>query len=150
MKLYLGNPVKNKYNVEQLTEYKYKRDITSLLFSNEGIIQIHKNKMNRLKVMDVPVEQISIGEQCLACDKSKYVVDCEWFQIPTHHMVETIHYEYHRLRPGALLDLVVETRKCNGLNERPLVYFFIKNDELSHGVEEDIYSFLDILKSNSK
>jgi hypothetical protein len=149
MKLYLEHVFNDKSN-EQLTKYNYKIDNTTLLFSNDGVLQIHKNKVNRLKIIDVPVEQLCIGEQILTCDKSKYVIDCEWFQIPNHHLVEKIHSEYHRLRPGALVDLIVETKTCDGSNKKRLVYFFIKNNELSHGVEEDINSFLEILKSNSQ
>ena len=137
-------------NIDQISHYKYKEENTSLLFSTSGIIQIHKDKIVRLKVIDIPVKDICLGDYEFVCDESKYIVDCEWFQIPKHHIVEKVKRVRYRLRPGALVELVVETRIVDGTKvAQPVSYFMTKNNDLSHGVEEDIISFLSTLKSNS-
>lgn len=157
MKLYPNRDTLDKYNIDALETYKYKENNTTLVWSSEGVIQIHKNKMNRLQVVDIPIQTLRIGNIEFTCDESKFIVDCEWFQIPTKHIIEKVNKTFYRLREGALVELVVETSTYHdsmeiaNTNTIPLVqiYFVLKNNLLSHGVEEDIHSFLDILKSNS-
>ena len=137
-------------NVEHISSYKYKEENISLIFSTSGIIQIHKNKIDRLKVIDFPVKEMCLGDYEFLCDESKYIVDCEWFQIPMNHTIEKVKKVRYRLRPGALVELVVETRIVDGSKiAQPLPYFITKTNDLSHGVEEDICSFLAAFKSNS-
>ena len=83
MKLYPNRDTLDKYNIDAVETYKYKENNTTLVWSSEGVIQIHKNKMNRLQVVDIPIQTLRIGNIELICDESKFIVDCEWFQIPT-------------------------------------------------------------------
>lgn len=146
MKIYPTNTVINQSNIDKISSYKYKEDNIRLLFTTSGIMQIQKNKLNRLKVVDLPVKYICLGDYEFSCDESKYVVDCEWFQIPKHHVDEKVNKSYYRMRPGALVDLVMETRIVDGnKNTQILAYFITKCRSISHGVEEDIISFLSIL-----
>ena len=155
MKLYPNRDTLDKYNIDAVKTYKYKENNTTLVWSSEGVIQIHKNKMNRLQVVDIPIQTLRIGNIEFTCDESKFIVDCEWFQIPTKHIIEKVNKTFYRLREGALVELVVETstyhNSLENTNTIPLVqfYFVLKKNLLSHGVEEDIHSFFDILKSNS-
>jgi len=147
MKLY---PTTTKgYSIDQISQYKYKEDKVHLLFSISGIVQVHTNKLTRLKVIDVPIKKECIAGHEFFCDESKYVVDCEWFQIDNHHVAETVYKTFYRLRTGALVDLVVETKKSVTGTLPSLIYFVTKTNVLVHGVEEDIASLLTALKSSS-
>lgn len=146
MKLYPTNT--KGYNINQISHYKYKEDNVHLLFSISGIVQVHPDKLTRLKIMDVPTKTECIGGYEFLCDESKYVVDCEWFQIDKHHVAETVYKTFYRLRTGALVDLVVESKKSVKGTLPTLIYFVTKTNSLGHGVEEDIISLLTGLKSN--
>lgn len=153
MRLYPEHKTITQQDMDIMSRFKYKEDAVHLLYATSGIIQVHKNKLNRLKVVDMPTKQISIGNHSFLLDESKYVVDCEWFQIPRDHLEEQTIKTYYRIRPGALVELVVErnTTVVSGESRHTtyLVYFNVNNVALSHGEEEDIVSLLETLKSDS-
>ena len=150
IKLYPTNVYITQESIDKIPHYKYNEDNISLLISREGIIQVHNNRLERIKVIDVPTRECCLNNYDFLCDESRYVGDCEWFQIPKYHIVEKVQNNYYRLRPGALVDLVVETRIVDGTKDpHPTTYFKTQNTTISHGVEEDIITFLAVLKSNS-
>jgi|TARA_B110000261_G_scaffold147415_1_gene172348 hypothetical protein len=150
IKLYPTNVNITQESVDKIPQYKYKEDNIMLLFSTEGIIQVRNDRLDRIKVIDVPTRECCLNNYDFMCDESSYIIDCEWFQIPKYHIVEKVKKNYYRLRPGALVELVVETRIVDGNNDpQPTTYFKTQNTTISLGVEEDIITFLAALKSNS-
>ena len=147
MKLY---PTDTKgYNINEISQYKYKEDKVHLLFSISGIVKVNANKLTRLKIIDVPTTTEYINGYEFLCDESKYVDDCEWFQIDKHHVSETVYRTFYRIRVGALVDLVVETKKSAIKTLPSSIYFVTKTNDIVHGVQEDIISLLTALKSSS-
>ena len=145
MKLYPVNAIDTQCNVDQISSYKYKEDNQNVIYSLSGFFQIHKHKLTRLKTIDKPTKQVLIGDHLFLCDESKFVNDCECYQLPKDHIVDKIKKTYFRLRPGALVDLVIEI-KCGQSQD---IYFLTNTSNISHGMKEDIFSFLTALKSNS-
>ena len=147
MKLYantLEMPTVNE-NIELISHLKYKENKIILIHTVSATLQCFQNSLKTLRVVDEPCSKTKIGQTEFICDNSKYVVDDESYQIPKEHIVEEVVRKYYRLRPGALVDLVVETTHNDDI-EKPLVYFSTKETSVSHGIEEDIISFLSALK----
>lgn len=146
MKIYPLNTT--QYNIDQMSKFKHKEINNILLFSLNGIVQVDNNKTKLLKIIDVPVKRIYLDDVLFVCDESRYVVDCEWFQIPKNHVAKTVIKTYYRTHPKSQVELVVE-RTSTGLDERPLVYFLTPKNDISPEIENEIFSLLTALKSST-
>ena len=145
MKLYANCLETSTTNVKLIHELKYKENKILLIHTVSATLQCVQDTLKTLRVIDEPCKKTSIGKTEFICDNSKYVIDDEIYQIPKQHTVEEVVKTHYRLRPGALVELVVEATTHNG-KANPLVYFSTKETSISHGIEEDIISFLSALK----
>ena len=148
MLLYVDNLDFNGNNVSQLSNLKYKETKTMMILSAEGIYKCQENSLKKVKIIDVPTKKSYIGDIPITCDESKYEIKDTCFQIPRNHVVENINSSHYRLRQQALVDLVVETRHIADNHTKPItsIHFLVKDNIISHGVKEDVISFLSLLK----
>ena len=142
MKLYVSTLDYKKVNTTAIKEYKYKEATMKYIITKEGMYQYTDSSMKCLDILDAPTKQVSIkgGDIEIISDNSKYVTGPDWYQIPTKRVEDNIKRTLYRLRPKALVDLVIET---NVNNDIILSLYFQTNEEIiSYGIEEDIISFL--------
>jgi len=142
MKLYLNGILNNNINKELLKDYALNTKKKQLIFSHQGILEITENEMHLLKIKDSPSEPIMIDKFRGFIDKSEYIQDEDWYQVPQAHIMEVIIINTYELRPKALLQLVIEERKNVIID----FYFIIKGSMKSLGIKDDILTFLSILK----
>ena len=142
MKLYIEN-IKNKnINKNLLTEYKCTTKTKKIIISEQGIINLVNNEMFLLRPNDFPKETIFIDKFIGILDKSEFVNDEIWFQIPTQHILEDINVLTYELRPNGLIELVIEEK----YNEIKDFYFIIKDKLCTLGWKDDVLTFLSTLK----
>ena len=116
----------------------------SLIYSEEGIFKIAKDKIYKMKVVDVPVKKYVMDNIVLYCDDSTIVVDDEWFQIPYSHYKNDIVEETYKLNSDSSMQMIFV--KKDGFVQD--IYFETKCDINTIGVKDDIISFLSLLKFN--
>jgi hypothetical protein len=142
MKLYIEN-IKNKnINKNLLTDYKCTINTKKIIISEQGIIKLENNEMFMLKPNDVLKETILIDKFIGILDKSEFIKDEIWFQIPTQHILEEINVLTYELRPNGLIELVIEEK----YNEIKDFYFIIKGKLCTLGWKDDVLTFLSTLK----
>ena len=150
MKLYPVNTTITRTHLDGMNEFKHREISYLLLFTLNGIIQVDNKKTRLLKIIDSPVKHIYLNNIKFICDESKYIFECEWFQIPKNHVAKHVKKTYYRNRPKSLVELVVETNQnSNGVCGTPLVYFVSKISNISQEIETDIFSLLTALKSRT-
>lgn len=141
MKLYVSTLEYQKVNTTAIKEYKYKEETIKYIITKEGMYQYTDSSIRRIDIFDVPTKQVTIkGDVEIVCDNSKYVTGPEWYQIPTKCVEDNKNRVLYRLRPKALVDLVIETNDNNDIISS--LYFQTDEELISHGIEEDIISFL--------
>jgi len=150
MKVYLSTLFTKNINLNRIKKYWTKSNQVNTIFSTQGIFQLHKNKLMRLVIEDVPCIEYTIAEEIqdnvgidIIIDYSKTKFDEECTQLPLEHYVEQyLLYEYS-LRPGGQVHLVVEKYSINDIKD----IYFLANDDINLQIlNEDIISFLAALK----
>ena len=141
------NNKKLNNHLNKIKKYFTKSNQLNTIVSNHGIFQLHKNKLMRIEIVDIPCTEHKIEDLDLELvsiiDYSKTKFDEECTQLPLEHCVEQfILYEYS-LRPGGQVHLVVEKYNINNIKD---VYFLANDDINLQILNEDIISFLEALK----
>jgi len=142
MKLYIDSVKNNLINKQLLKEYIHNSIKKKIIISEQGILEINKDKMNLLKTIDVPREIISIGSFSCLIDKSEFVKDDEWYQIPKDHILEENEIHTYQLRQNALVQFII-IEDDNVIKD---FYFNIKDNFEVLGIKDDILTFLSLLK----
>ena len=124
------------------SSYCHKTTSEKLIMSKQGVLKCHKGKLFKLKLVDAPVKEDQLDRFRLICDSSEVTVGEHAFQVPTQHVVQDIIKKHHRLRPRALVELVIV---LHGDKVHDF-YFETSEDSRSHSVREDILTFLSVLK----
>jgi len=146
MKLYILKLEYNKINTNDIKKYNYKEVSINYIISKEGLYKYTTNSINRIEIIDLPTTQFTIKEDVqVVCDNSEYIIGDDWFQIPTNSVEDNIRRLYYRMRPNALVDLIIEINKNTGIMSS--LYFKTNEKTIPYGVEEDIISFLSMLKN---
>jgi len=142
MKLYIKDIKNNHINKHLLKEYIHNSIKKKIIISEQGILEINKDKMYLLKTIDVPCEIISIGSFSGLIDKSEFVKEEEWYQIPKDHILEETDIHTYQLRQNALVQFIIVEDK-NIIKD---YYFNIKENFEVLGIKDDILTLLSILK----
>ena len=113
------NTKKLNNHLNKIKKYFTKSSQVYTIVSNHGIFQLHKNKLMRIEIVDIPCTEHKIEDFELELhsiiDYSKTKFDEECTQLPLEHCVEQfILYEYS-LRPGGQVHLVVEKFSINNI-----------------------------------
>jgi len=126
---------KNKINPSLLVSYFVSKYEKIFFHSNEGMFEIHKDKVFKINETDTHSEyNIDKHHFNLKHNDRKR----ETFYIPMDNKCEKKFIKNYKLHKSSILTLVVE-------NEEKY-YFKINENEITHSVEEDMISFLSILK----
>jgi hypothetical protein len=142
MKIYIES-VQNKHiNKNFLAEYKCIKSKKNYIISPQGILEIDDNNMFILKSNDFPIEMVSIDKFKGMCDKSNFIRDELWFQIPSQHIIEETNFLTYQLRPNGLVELVIEEEN----DQIKDFYFTFKENLCTLGWKDDILTFLSALK----
>ena len=146
MKLYILKLQYNKINTTAIKQYNYKEASIKYIISKEGLYQYTACSINRIEIIDLPTTQVTIkDDNQIVCDNSKYITGPDWFQIPTNSVEDNIRRLFYRLRPNAVVDLIIEINTNSGIISS--LYFQTNEKTITYGVEEDIISFLSMLKN---
>ena len=138
MKLYLPNIKINTINPELIKKFLVKTQNESYIFSEEGIIQIQGEKLIKLNIIDEQIRSIKLDKIDIIADNSKFVIDCECFQVYPFHIEEIIHKYIYKLRKDTIIDLIIEKKNDIIID----FYFYLKDDKHFMNIKEDILTFL--------
>ena len=142
MKLYLKNVnISNNYK-DLLYEFSCNKKTKTIIYSVNGIVELHQDSMYILKSCDFTPDIIKIDKFTGLLDNSNFVRDDLWYQLPCEHFMEEINILTYKLRDNGLVELIIE-EKNNQLKD---FYFKMKDKFDVLGIEEDILTFLSALK----
>lgn len=145
MKLYVLGVNNNQIDPTEVENHKFKETVSKYIISNEGIYQYTNTTLKKIVIIDFPSKTITVNHNIkLLCDSSKFVTGPDWYQLPITCVEDIIKRTYYRLQPKALVTLVIETNMI--YNKIASIYFETSDLQISHGTEEDIVSFLKLLK----
>ena len=109
MKLYVeGIKIIDTYLLKEISVKTIKKQH---IISEQGVIELHNDKMFLLKPNDVSKEIINIDKFRGFIDKSKFIQDEIWYQIPHEHHFEQLTIHTYKLSPNALVELVIVEEK---------------------------------------
>ena len=142
MKLYFEDI--SSINIDNISTYQFHTDIQNYIYSDEGIFKYTKDNIYKISEIydDDNIQNKLINNIKFISDNSKFVNKEKWYQIPQNHKLETNTYNFYRLRPKALIQLVVEYINNNITH----IYFTTDEDIHSKNINEDIDTFLSLLK----
>lgn len=142
MKLYFEDI--SSINIDNISTYQFHTDIQNYIYSDEGIFKYTKDNIYKISEIydDDNIQNKLINNIKFISDNSKFVNKEKWYQIPQNHKLETNTYNFYRLRPKALIQLVVEYNNNNITH----IYFTTDEDIHSKNINEDIDTFLSLLK----
>jgi len=142
MKLYIKDIKNNHIDKNLLNEYIHNSTKKKLVISEQGIFEINKDKVYLLKTQDVPHDIITIGSFSGLIDKSEFSKEEEWYQIPKDHILEETEIHTYQLRQKALVQCII-------IEDDHVIkdfYFNIKENFEVLGIQDDILTFLSLLK----
>ena len=141
MKIYITNI--NKENIQEslLNKYKCKTEHITFILSNLGLITRTENKLILNKIVDKPIEKKKLNGFNLLCDNSYYTKDRVVYQVPVHHVCETITKTYYKLNEKSRLTTIIEKNK-----DSVDIYFETDENIEVEYIKTDIISFLTELK----
>ena len=145
MKLYLKNVnISNDYDDyhELLCDYSCNKKTKTRLYSAKGIFELQQDNMYILKSCDVTPEIVKIDKFTGLLDKSHFIRDELWYQLPCEHFMEETNVLTYKLRDKGLVELIIEEKN----NQIKDFYFEMKDEFDVLGIEEDILTFLSALK----
>ena len=117
-----------------------KATIQSRFYSAQGIYRLSKSgALMRLKIIDEPVQSISLDNMEMHCDKSRVVDDEEWYQLPFDHLCDKTIRKKFMLRPCGPVALFVEESEDGGLKD---AYF--ETELTPQEAVDDIRAFLSL------
>jgi hypothetical protein len=134
-------------NIIKLKEYEIKREISSYIFTPEGLYELgFNNIVYQLVPEDKKIEKCYINNYSFFIDRSYYKKEII-YQIPYHHFLENIEKIYYKIDKSSDITLIIEyhpdTKKFKDV-------YFILNKNLdnldSYIIQEDLLSFLSYLK----
>lgn len=143
MRLYVVGIKLHEINKNKIEQFKYKETNVKLILSTQGIFQHTDTSLKKLEIHDAPCTMENIEHVQLIRDNSKYAIDCDWCQIPIQHVIDNFIRTHYTLRSKSPTTLVIETSTIN--NKTSSMYFEVKETDVSHGVKEDIITFLSTL-----
>lgn len=142
MKLYLKNVnISDNYD-ELLCDYSCNKKTKTILYSVNGIFELHQDSMYILKSCDFTPEIVKIDNFTGLLDKSHFIRDELWYQLPCEHFMEETNVLTYKLRDNGLVELIIEEKN----NQIKDFYFKMKDKFDVLGIEEDILTFLSALK----
>ena len=145
MKIYIKDLPINHNQQKALLPYYINKKHSSMIYSEEGIFKIEKDKLYKMKINDIPIRTYNIDNIVLYMDDSKINIDEEWYQIPYNHYNDDIIEEIYKLKPTSTLQMSI-IKKNSFIQD---IYFVTKYDINTIGLKDDIFSFLSLLKFNS-
>jgi len=144
MKLYLDKKQINKKQLDCIREYLCNTRKYQIIYTDDGLFKISNNKLIKLKILDKPVKNIMINNTEVIIDESKIVNDCEYYQLPIKHFIETVTQYTYELNRNAGLKLIVEYND-DQFND---FYFELREKLETIGIKNDFHTFLSLLNFN--
>lgn len=138
MKIYFPTIKLNNINPLLLEKFLFKKTNESYIYSEQGIIQIQGEKLFILNIIDEPIQTMKLDKFDIITDNSKFVIDCECFQVEPYHVEEIIHKYVYKLRKDTIIDLIIEKKNDTIID----FYFYLKDNKQFINIKEDILTFL--------
>ena len=138
MKIYIPAIKLNTINPVLLEKFLFKKTTEKYIYSEDGIIQIQGEKLFKLNLIDHDSKWSKIDKFDIIMDNSKFVVDCECFQVFPYHIDEIIHKYIYKLRKDTIIDFIIE-KNDDTISD---FYFYLKYDKHFINIKEDILTFL--------
>lgn len=146
MKLYIEDIDLVTIKPDNIYAYIQKKSNRDIIYCENGIYKVNKNKIYKIHFNDSPIYSKTFNEMPFLIDDSTTRTDEEQFQIPRDHTHTQYTDTTYVLRPKAMLQLVITTKKHMVED----MYFQTELDINSIGLKDDIFSFLSLLKFNNK
>ncbi len=145
MKIYINLKSVDYKILEKLNPYLKSSKNINTIYSDDGIFRLINNKLMKLKIVDEKVIEDKIDGTSIVIDKSKILIDAEYYQLPMHHFNESITEYTYELNKNAYIKLII---KFNDKEFNDL-YFILKDDSKVIGVNNDFHTFLSLLNFNT-
>ena len=142
MKLYLKDIKNGSIDKNLLKEYIHNSKKNKRILSEQGLIEINQDKMFLLKVVDIPYELKDINTFRGFIDKSTFIKEEIWYQIPKKHILEETDIYTYQLRQNAMVEFIIVENK-NIIKD---FYFNLKENFEVFNIQNDILTFLSLLK----
>ena len=142
MNIQISNIDFNKINSALIKKYFVKQNNITHIFSEANILELRNDGVWRILPEDLPIINVTIGKYEMLIDKSKWIKEETWFQIPTKHIHIKTNQLIYKLNKKSLVQLVIEEEK------ELITNIFFKTDEIIDiaMIKKDIITFLSILK----
>lgn len=142
MNIQISNININKINPALVKKYFMEKKNMTLVFSEANILELRKDGLWRIDSKDVPITSCIVGKHEMLIDKSKWIKEDEYYQIPTNHLQIKIVHQIYKLNKKSLLKLIIEEENSCITN------VFFKTDEVLDVdmIKKDMISFLSCLK----
>ena len=133
MKIYINLKSVDYKKLEKLKPYLKSSKNINTIYSDDGIFRLINNKLMKLKIIDEKAIEDKIDNVNIVIDKSKLIVDSEYYQLPMNHFNESITEYTYELNKNAYIKLVLK------FNEREFndMYFILKDDSKVIGINND-------------
>jgi|TARA_Y100000992_G_scaffold302152_1_gene275226 hypothetical protein len=138
MKLYIENI--NTYNLDNLEPYKRSKNVSTILYSDEGIFTATNNTLKKHIITDYDIEKYTYLDKTYYIDKSivKYQ---NVNKIPFNHKSFIKNIVTYSIEPTSKLNLIIEF-----INDKIVdVYFDTKQDIRNPIIINDITTLLSYL-----
>jgi len=142
MKIYIPSIKIKNINENLLEPFLCKESMVRYIISQEGILQIQREKLLKINIIDQPIERAKINAIDIIIDRSTWVIEGEWQQVSPFHIKEIISTYTYRLRNDAIVEFIIE--KQNGSISD--CYFSIRETNKNNNINDDILTFLFHLK----
>tara|TARA_B100000902_G_C27232767_1_gene875775 strand:- start:246 stop:701 length:456 start_codon:yes stop_codon:yes gene_type:complete len=139
----INNLNNNNCFLNDLDTYKFKTNNISFIFTENFILQNINNRIYKIKIIDEDIKYTKCENYNIISDKSKFIKEEEFYQLPYNYIIFNTKKIYYQLRENAIVNLVIE------LNENQDIvscFFYTKEKLITNSMIEDINSFLSLLK----
>jgi len=138
MKIYIS---KRDINTNNLNNYNKYYNNFKMIFSDDGIFKINNNNINKLNIIDKPIETISINNIPLFVDKSIISTIQNITTIPYKHKILDINEIKYKENEKSQLSLILHYSKNKIID----TFFLLNTDVIDNNIINDLTNYLKII-----
>jgi hypothetical protein len=136
MKIYVDNISVDNIVIDNIKFTNQKQK--TYIYSDEGIYYFKKNKLNKIKIIDLNIEKKTIDNFDLLIDKSVIKKYTNNYQIPLPNKIENIKVSYYKINND--IKFII----CKDEKNKIVDFYFKSKKQIDN--YKDIISFLLLLK----
>lgn len=133
MKIYV---IDKKIDKDLLNRYTEELKNYILIYSNEGIFKIFKDKIYKINIIDKPIINFSINGYNLLIDESIINYENDITMIPFNHKLKNINEVTYNLDSKISLKLLY--------NKNSLIDYYFETKFIDSNVKDNLYEYLKI------